>query len=537
MQHGSKNFDVTAPRSRFYQGGFGRIFADLDPWAPEGVPDHQLEEHFLKFASEQMVEFPGKTPGEIISGDSTADAGNPNAPLNSAMPSGYVYFGQFIDHDLTLDVTPLSDAELDPNRLHNFRTPRLDLDCLYGQGPDAQPHLYQHNSTTGAFTGKLLVTPITGPDLGTLDGKLFDLQRNGEGKALIGDPRNDENAIVAQIHLAFTLAHNKLVDIAISKTPSISKAEAFNQARKTLRWLYQWIVWNDFLMRIADKSVHNAALARKKQPDGRHIWKPGYDDVYSWKNQPFMPLEFSVAAYRFGHSMVRNAYQTNLRKPPAGVGTFFPIFNKDHSGDLASGKPLELRRVLQWDWFLQMTSSVQNFPQRARKIDTKLSNALMFLSEDPDLPADPTKVLNVLAARNLTRGVRMKLPSGPDVARHLGVDVVPLDEKKEPATLWYYILKEAEKTGGNHLGAVGSIIVCATFAGILKGDPLSWFNQQPLWEPDKDPLLKGQGFNEDDGNNGNPEWGLPAIVRMSGLPVAGGDFRAAQPAPPQPVTV
>lgn len=259
MHHGSKNFDVTAPRSRFYQGGFGRIFADLDPWAPEGVPDHQLEEHFLKFASDKMVEFPGKRPEEIISNDTTADAGNPNAPLNSAMPSGYVYFGQFIDHDLTLDVTPLSDAELDPNRLHNFRTPRLDLDCLYGLGPDAQPHLYQHDNTTGAFTGKLLVTQITGADLGPLAGKLFDLQRNSEGKALIGDPRNDENSIVAQIHLAFTLAHNKLVDIAISKTPTISKAEAFGQARKTLRWLYQWIVWNDFLMRIADKGVQEAA--------------------------------------------------------------------------------------------------------------------------------------------------------------------------------------------------------------------------------------------------------------------------------------
>ncbi|WP_454848887.1 peroxidase family protein [Rhizobium binxianense] len=536
MHHGSKNFDVTAPRSRFYQGGFGRIFTDLEPWAPEGVPDHLLEEHFLAFASEKMVEFPGKRPDEIIADDTTQQAGSISAPFNSAMPSGYVYFGQFVDHDLTLDVTPLSDAEVDPNRLHNFRTPRLDLDCLYGQGPDAQPHLYEHRN--GAFTGKLLVTPLAGADLGPLEGRLFDLQRNSEGRALIGDPRNDENVIVAQIHLAFTLAHNKLVDIAISKAPAgqpLTPMEAFNQARRTLRWLYQWIVWNDFVMRITERDVHKAAL-RKKQQDGRQIWKPGYDDVYSWRNTPFMPVEFSAAGYRFGHSMVRNAYQTNLRRPPAGAGTFFPIFSIDHTTDLTSGRPLDLRRVLQWDWFLQMTSSVNNFPQRARKIDRKLSNALMFLPEDPASPSDPTKILNVLAARNLTRGVRMKLPSGPDAARHLGIPVVPLDAD-EPATLWYYILKEAEEGGGNKLGDLGSIIVCATFAGILKGDPLSWFNQQPLWEPDEDPLLKGQPFNEDAGNEGNPEWGLPAIIRMSGLPFDGGAFLVPAPATPEPVTV
>jgi len=127
MQHGVKNFEVVAPRSRFYQGGFGRMFPDLKPWKPELAAETAtaLEQHMLDFANAKMT---------------AAD----NEDTDSTLPAGYTYFGQFVDHDITLDVTPLSDAEVDPNRLHNFRTPRLDLDNVYGLGPDAQPYLYEN---------------------------------------------------------------------------------------------------------------------------------------------------------------------------------------------------------------------------------------------------------------------------------------------------------------------------------------------------------------------------------------------------------
>ncbi|MCV3738446.1 hypothetical protein OCK02_19755 [Rhizobium sp. TRM96647] len=542
MDHGSKNFEVNAPRSRSYQGGFGRLFPDLAPWYPIGVPEHRLEEHFLKFASESMVEFPGQSPSVL------AAEADPNVvePFDSDIPSGYVYFGQFVDHDMTLDATPLSSAEVDPNRLHNFRTPRLDLDCLYGQGPAAQPHLYAHDAK-GAFTGKFLValfdpgTFAAAPNgFANVPRTLSDLPRNAENRALIGDPRNDENVIVAQFHLAFMLAHNRLFDRATRAMPGATVAERFEAARKTLRWLYQWIVWKDFVRRIADPLVHATALEERIQPDGRVLWEMGYkDDVYDWKQDPFMPVEFSVAAYRFGHSMVRNAYQTNSNTHVAGFRVFFPIFDDHGRSSLRGGMPFDLVRVLQWDWFLNFTTSGGPFPQRARKIDTKLANALLHLHEDPDAPGNPKKLLNVLAARNLVRGVRMKLPAGDDVARLFGLPPVALAQD-EPKTLWYYVLKEAEAQGGGRLGPVGSIVVAATFAGILKGDPLSWLNQQPTWRPHRDPLLTGRkedgtaiDFGEDpaepaiDADNemdGNSEWGLPAIVRLSRLPIDGTPF-------------
>jgi hypothetical protein len=539
MHHGSKGFEVTAPRSRFYHGGFGRLFQDLEPWSPPGVKDEDLESFFLKFANLEMIEVPGLSPEDIAARDSAVFEGDPLAPLpgedvfNSTTPSGYVYFGQFIDHDLTLDVTPLSDAQVDPNRLQNFRTPRFDLDSLYGLGPDAQPYLYERQN--GAVTGKLLHGSVDGapfPDL-------LRLQNAGQASAIIGDPRNDENAIVAQLHLAFLLAHNRLVDVARSEL-GLKGDAAFARARKTLHWLYQWIVWHDFVARICREEVHQTALRQEIGLDGRTNWKLGYeDDVYSWKNDPFMPVEFSVGAYRFGHSMVRNGYRTNF-SAQAGLKVVIPIFSKTKD-DLRGGEPISLRRVVQWDWFLRMSSSVQPaFPQRARKIDTKLSNALMHLPEDATAPGDERKILNVLAARNLVRGVRMKLPAGPDVAKALNVAVLPL-EAQEPKSLWYYVLKEAGSDdpsiggAGNSLGMVGSIIVAATFAGILKGDPLSYLSLEPGWEPSRDELLAAAealalkegkpSLTVDGGIEQNPAWGLPAIIRLSGLPVDGNRFQ------------
>lgn len=511
MNHSKLQANIVAPRSRFYQGSYGRICAELSPWVPAGVAEDQLESHFLDFANEAMVEAPGHSPSEIANDSGLREA--LDAQFDSTIPAGYTYFGQFIDHDITLDVTPLSDADVDPEKLHNFRTPRLDLDCVYGRGPEDQPYLFEHDST-GKMTGHMLIGKVEGTEFP-------DLLRNSAGRAIIGDKRNDENAIVAQIQLAFILAHNELVHRAGELGFAQSGEEAFKQARATLCRLYQWIVWHDFLKRITDSQIHECAMQRDVGCGGRSIWRQGLDDIYKWRNQPFMPVEFSVAAYRFGHSMVRNSYQTNSSATAgAGFGTFIPLIDitASNDDDLSGFRPLAAKRMVQWDWFLQMLSSSGPFPQMARKIDTRLSNALTHLREDL---VNPGSIKNVLAARNLVRSVRMGLPSGRDVAKKFGVAPVSLDED-EPQALWYYILKEAEVlvngNAGQRLGTVGSLILCATFAGLLKGDPLSWINIEPDWTPDQDPLLE-QNDNQDPG-----DWTLASIIRISGLPVNGENF-------------
>ena len=500
MSHGIHSVNAVAPRSRFYHGPFGRICPNLEPWHPLGangkkIPDADLDAHFVDFAKNNMVEAVGLSPTQVKNDDALRT--DLDAQFDSKIPAGYTYFGQFVDHDITLDTTPLSDAQVDPNRLHNFRTPRLDLDCVYGTGPDDQPYLYD------ADKEKLLV----GENIG--NSSVPDLVRNVNGRAIIGDMRNDENAMVAQIQLAFILAHNMLVQRARNK----GVAKPFEAARHTLQWLYQWIVWHDFVARIANDTAHGCALRLVETCDGRKKWDCGLDDVYSWKNTPFMPVEFSVAAYRFGHSMVRNSYQTN-NGSEAGFGTFFPIFDNSAGNDLRGFRPLQEKAIVQWDWFLDMETSGGPFPQRARKIDTKLSNALAAL------PEHPTKnhVENILAARNLVRAVRMQLPSGTDVACKFGLEPLALDSA-EPDALWYYILKEAETlpgaNSGQMLGKLGSLIVCATFAGLLKGDATSFLNCNPEWTPSDDPLLIDGTDNVDSPG----KWELSSVIRLSGLPV------------------
>ena len=192
MSHQSSFGDsVLAPRSKFYHGPFGRICPDLEPWSPSGCSKTQ-DAFFQNFATKNMVERPGASPSDIAADRSIIN--ELDRKFGSQIPAGYTYFGQFIDHDITLDTTPLTARQLDPDRLINFRTPRLDLDSVYGRGPEDQPYLYENDDKD-----KLLIGNIKGT-------KLRDLPRNIEGRALIGDMRNDENSMVSQIQLAFLLA-------------------------------------------------------------------------------------------------------------------------------------------------------------------------------------------------------------------------------------------------------------------------------------------------------------------------------------------
>lgn len=497
MSHYRMKSDPVAPGSKFHDGRFGRLFPELDAWLPDLTPGNSLDEHFLAYAKKNMIEQPLSAEDQKKGND-------------QLIPVGYTYFGQFVDHDITFDPTPLSEASADPDRLQNFRTPRLDLDSVYGCGPDDQPYLYEYeqDGRFQRFTGKFLIGDTIG------DTKHPDLPRNKLNRAIIGDMRNDENSFVTQVHLAFLLAHNKLVDRAQGIDKTLDGKAAFERARRTLRWLYQWVVWHDLVRRIADTNIHVQALRLEEESAGNEEWRLGLEKVFSWKRQPYLPVEFSMAAYRFGHSMVRDSYRTN-GAVQNGVTKFIPLFSKGKNQDTLRGfRALTKERMIQWDWFLPMKSSdsQEGFPQPSRPIDTKLSRSLW------DLPEGGDQISPVLAARNLVRGVRNGLPSGLAVAAELNAKPIKIGAREENQ-LWHYVLKEAEITqNGKKLGEVGSMIVCGVFAGLLKGDVAAWVNKEPRWTPSGDPLLKKEDKIDGD-------WALTSIIRLSDLPVTAGEFR------------
>jgi hypothetical protein len=229
---------------------------------------------------------------------------------NPAIPAGYTTLGQFIDHDITFDPTSHLGRAVDPEAIFNFRTPVLELDSVYGSGPQQDAFLYDRDSRDrdGARRGRIQFLIDYEED----DQRILrpDLPRNRQGTAIIGDPRNDENLLIAQLHLAFLKFHNAVVNELWGTTKDADVA--FAEARRLVRWHYQWIVLHEFLPRIVGADLVGRVLTEdvpyeERNPKLKHEGRKFYD----WKNQPFIPVEFSVGAYRFGHSQVRPGYRLN----------------------------------------------------------------------------------------------------------------------------------------------------------------------------------------------------------------------------------
>ena len=262
-----------------YEGKFGRLFRELKPadFPPEVLQD----------LAESMKDRSVPTWN--------ASAG-PQDGDNAGLPAGYTYVGQFIDHDLTFDPTSSIGREEDPFGLLNFRTPRYDLDSLYGSGPRAHPFLYEKR----VDPPRLLLEPN---DAGELD-----LPRTFQQVAVTGDPRNDENKIVSQMQVLFSRLHNRFLQDA----PGDTAGDKWLHARRQLRWHYQWVVVHDFLRRLVGTALLDTVLVRDAATGG---FRPDLR-FFAWRRAPFIPVEFSAAAYRFGHSQVRADYRLNATLEP-----------------------------------------------------------------------------------------------------------------------------------------------------------------------------------------------------------------------------
>ncbi len=250
--------------------------------------------------------------------DGVHDGADPEE--NLWVPAGYTYFGQFVDHDLTFDNTSsLNTADLNPPDDHpesrmptNLRTPRFDLDSLYGDGPDAMPFLYKSDGASLLF--KNGDTDETGMAGLNTDQAAQDLLRSPNGRAIIGDKRNDENVLVGQIQLLFVRYHNAVVNALHAADPALTGTALFNKARNEVCWTYQTLVVNDFLPRIVREDVRRD-LETAASPQERELLYA----LYTRDKRHNLPREFVVAAYRYGHSGVRQGYRVN-------GGTMLDIF-------------------------------------------------------------------------------------------------------------------------------------------------------------------------------------------------------------------
>ncbi len=449
-----------APLSPINEGRFGRMFRRLSP-----MP--LLDDVTLQALAEQMRE------PEAPSGWS----GTAQDLDNEDIPAGYTYLGQFVDHDITFDPTSTLQRLNDPDALHDFRTPRFDLDSLYGSGPIDEPFQYR-KGTDGLV---LLIEPNANG--------MEDLPRNSEGVALIGDPRNDENTIVGQLQLLFLRLHNKLA-AEVQADQSIPAEQRFAEAQRRVRWHYQWVVVHDFLRRIIGDDVFDDLY----QPRDKKTGLPDVDlRYYRVKNNPYMPVEFSAAAFRYGHSQVRGIY--NLNNVAVDRPIFIPGPLTDQFQDLRGFRPLPPQWTVDWTLFFEIDGST---PQPSRMIDAGLVPALF------DLPDSGGS----LPFRNLKRGQALGLPSGQDVARLLRTEPLTTSDlggAPEPTPLWFYILKESEvrSDGGKHLGPVGGRIVGEVLLGLLRADPGSWFSAEPTWQPT---------IPDDDGDG---VVGMPDLVKFA----------------------
>lgn len=367
---------------------------------------------------------------------------------NPRIPAGFTMFGHFIAHDLTADRSLLRHhANL--REVRNFREPHLDLEALYGSGPTGAPYLYDANDSD-----KFL--------LGLNDaGKNDDVPRNRQGRALLGDARNDVHAILAQFHLLLLKFHNAAVDAV--RADGAAASDVFSQAQRNVRWHVQWLALHEYLPLIV-----GAELATEACSEGPRYLK--------FRSHPFIPLEFSDAAYRFGHSQIRSVYRLN----DSTTETIIP--------GLQGGRAIASSTVVDWRYFFQLDDSVR--PQASRRIGPAIAHALI------DLPESMVGVTEVpeyhsLACRDLIRGRALNLPSGEEIARFLNVAVLSQEQVglhrfgwRNETPLWYYILKEAEVLAkGEHLGPVGGRIVADVLVGLIDNDPLSYRKADPNWKP------------------------------------------------------
>lgn len=457
---------------------------------PQGVPFTFM---FPELSDDQgsLLEDSGNLLTELANLGGTMHADD-EVGVNSNIPAAYTYFLQFLDHDITFTEVDkpdgLSDSEMLAaenltqwtkdeigKRVKNKRTTQLQLESVYGNILDKEqpPRIGEEFelgrvSTFGGFPpGKDEFNDLVRSD--------FSTDPKKDRAAKIGDSRNDSHLLISQIHVAFLRAHNAIV----------KKGATFDQAKLELQRLYQWMVYHDILPRVVRQKEIDLALA---------------DPQYKPANG--VPLEFSVGAFRFGHSMIRSSYYLNddFFKSESLERLFMLIvLSNKLAPTLNAGYPnLPSYRIIEWRKFLE---GGRNF---ARRIRPQMVDPLARILNEANVKV---KGEPRLAVQDLKRAYMMRIPSGQALAAQLKVDEqeilkekdlldAAVSEKQRQALtsgllnktpLWFYVLAEADKvyrTGGVDrfkLGPVGGRLVAEVIIGLIKNFPDSFMNT--TWRP------------------------------------------------------
>jgi hypothetical protein len=455
---------------------FSRLFDRLPSFA-EPTPSVQaaLREMGQKGGLLDAQDPLGEGPIRLITNPELS----PNNRDNSAHTAGVTFFGQFLDHDMTFDTTSQLGVPTRPERSPNARTPALDLDSVYGRGPMEDPQFYDREDRA-----KLRVER---------NGQFEDLPRTSARTAVIADPRNDENLMIAGLQVAMLRFHNRIVDkLRDDDDDRRSRGDSgsvYQDARRIATWHYQWIIVNEFLPTIVGSALVNDILT-----NGARFYRPR-------PGEQSIPVEFQGAAYRFGHSLVRPSYRANLAgdngQPffgmifdPAGEGQRDPV-------DLRGGARAA-RRFIGWQTFFDFGGAQTTNVRPNKTLDTKISTPLFTLPLGAIASGDPPVAL---PQRNLLRHLTWSIPSGQAIARQMRIRGLEPEQLSELAQfqvgldrntpLWYYVLKEAELAGGARLVGVGARIVAEVFLGLLLADTRSYLHQR-RWRPTLPSRARGQ---------------------------------------------
>ena len=466
--------DGPAPRTPLC---YGTMFPRLSPF-------HYSDRAAADLAS--TMENPHPDPTGI-------DRGTPDD--SATLPAEYTYLGQFIDHNLDFDRTAQPTADVRSSSLTNFESFRFDLNNVFGGGPSVDPQVYTADHRHLLVAGTLGTPRRDGFPTVRGNGGVYDLARNPQtGQAMLVDPRDDETQILSQIAAAFAAFYNDFVD----------EGDSYAEARRLTEDYYQEIVLTDVLpayvgQRTIDKYLHTGSGGRV---------------TVNTPNLPsggFTPTEFSVGAYRFGHSLVRDNYHINDIFPlTADIDDNVPIFDLANfqTGDLSGGAPLAgpngartttctsvslctqsnpAGHQIQWKYFVPGLNANPSDPgiNFARRTQPTISPALFNLPAEAiagcaDVVDPVCNGSGSLIARDFARGNYDGLASGQDIARALGCHVIPaasLNPTKDAVfnsgtPLLYYVLAEAQRAR-QVLGCAGRSIVAQTFIRALWATPNS----------------------------------------------------------------